>query len=76
MSPQERLEFWKAMVPLIGITLTSLLVQVIHAFVSSNRGKENRQQNQQILEDVSQVKGKLEGSPGAGEDGGHDNRLR
>jgi hypothetical protein len=57
MTPRETVEVWSALIAVIGTQVTLLVVAAIHAWASANRGRENREQNREILAEVSEIKG-------------------
>ena len=61
MTFEQKKEFVTLLVTLIGGQILLILGGLLHIWLSSNRGRETRQQNEKIIADVAQVKGKLEG---------------
>lgn len=66
MTYEQQSELLKWLIPMVFGQLTLLAVAIIHAIASANRGKESTKQNQEIIKDVAEVKGKLTGTGDGG----------
>jgi len=66
MSYEQKAELLQWLIPLVFGQLTLLLVAVIHAWASANRGREIRSKQDTVEQQVAEIKGTVETLKGTG----------